>query len=634
MGKFLSIAVFVVAALVLAPVAFLARTERSDFGDRVVLHSAYGSKVKSVDPATCGDTTSASMQGQVYEGLYAYHYLKRPVELVPQLAVDMPEISEDGTVYTIRIKPGIRYAPNPCFGLDADGKPKTRTIRAEDFVLQFKRIADFHIQVPLAWPFISGRIAGLDAFRKKCEDHKEGDFSRYDAKVEGVQALDELTLEIRLTKPFPQLNDVLAINNYCPMPREAIDYHLATEPAPGGGRRAIPVEQRTAQITQAEQIVSTGPYVMTTWKRGSKIVFERNPVYDHGRYPTEGSPGDEEAGLLDPEAAGKPLPFIDAIIYDCVLESLPAWLRFLSRQTDTSGIPRDVFETVITPDKELADKWARQGIRLVKFSVPVVFWLAFNMEDPVVGASKSLRQGMCLAYNVEDHIDVLLNGRGQRAVNILPQSFPAHEPSGPGPYYRHDPDAARAKLAAARKELRQAGKLDPEGRIPELTVDLGGRDESSRRLGEFIRQQFEPLGLRIKIELNDWPTLQQKVHNKRSQFYTMGWHADYPDGENFLQLFYGPNIEKGTNNTNYRNGEFDALFERVMVEPDAEKRRATYVTMVRMLSEDCPVLLMSEPIYYVLAYDWVKPYKRHPFGYGMTKYLRIDTELRREMGGP
>jgi len=263
-----------------------------------------------------------------------------------------------------------------------------------------------------------------------------------------------------------------------------------------------------------------------------------------------------------------------------------------------------------------------------------VFWLAFNMEDPVVGASKSLRQGMCLAYNVEDHIDVLLNGRGQRAVNILPQSFPAHEPAGPGPYYRYDPDAARTKLAAARQELRQAGRLDPEGRIPELTMDLGGRDESSRRLGEFIRQQFGPLGLRIKIELNDWPTLQQKVHNKRSQFYTMGWHADYPDGENFLQLFYGPNIEKGTNNTNYRNPEFDAMFERVMVEPDAQKRRATYVTMVRMLSEDCPVLLMSEPIYYVLAYDWVKAYKRHPFGYGMTKYLRIDTELRREMGGP
>ncbi len=634
MGKFFTIAGLVTVALVLAPLAFLAQRESQDFGDKVVLHSSYPAKIKSIDPATCGDTTSAAMQGRVYEGLYAYHYLKRPVELVPELAASMPEISEDGTVYTIPIKPDIRYAPNPCFGLDADGKPKTRTVRAEDFVLQFKRIADFHIQVPLAWSFISGRIVGLDAFRKKCEDYKEGDFSRYDIDIEGVRALDELTLQIHLTKPFPQLNHVLAINNYCPVPREVIDYHLAGEPGPNGARKPIPVDQRTARITKLEAMVGTGAYRLTSWKRGSRMIFERNPVYNHGFYPTEGSPGDVEAGLLDPNYVGKPLPFVDVLVYDCVLENLPAWLRFLSRQTDLSGIPSDVFATVITPDKTLADDWAKQGIRLITYDYPAVYWLGFNMEDPVVGASQSLRQAMCLAYSVEDELAVLLNNRGRRAVNILPSSFPSYEAAGPGPYYRYDPEAAKAKLEAARQELAKAGKLDADGKIPELTIDLGGRDDFFRRRGEFIRQQFEPVGLRIKIELNDWPTLQQKVHNKRTQLYTMGWHADYPDAENFLQLFYSPNVEKGTNSTNYKNPEFDALFEKAMVEPDDAKRRALYVEMIHILNEDCPVLLTSEPIAFVLMYDWVKPHKRHPFGYGMTKYLRLDPELRRTMGGP
>jgi len=630
-GKFYAIAGLLVLALVLAPVGFLALRKKADYGDRTVLYQTYSAKVKSIDPATCGDTTSASMQGQVYESLYTYHYLKRPVEIIPQLAAEMPEISEDSRIYTFRLKPNIHYAPNPCFGIKPDGSFRTRTVRADDFALGLKRVADFHLQTPLAWSFLSERIVGLDEYRARCEAYREGDFSRYDMEVEGLEAVDDLTLRIHLKAPFPQLIYVLAMQTYAPVPRELIDYHLATEPGPGDERRPIPISRRTAQITQVEQIVGTGPYQLTHWQQGALMVFERNPEYRHGFYPTEGEPGDAEAGLLDD--AGKPLPFVDVLHYECILEDMPAWLRFLSRQTDVSGIPRDVFDTVITPDRDLLDKWAKQGLRLSKFTDPTVFWLAFNMDDPVMWASKSLRHAMCLAFNVEDLIEVLYNGRGRRAVNVLPSSFPAHPIAGPGPYYRYDMEEARRQLDQARSELAAVGRLDANDQFPLLTVDLGGRDETSRRMGEFIRQQFEPLGLRVRIELNDWPTLQQKVHNKQCQLYAMGWHADYPDAENFLQLYYGPNIEKGTNNSNYRNPEFDALYDQVTVMPDEHDRNEVYARMVHMLNEDCPVLLLVEPMYYVLTYDWVKGYKRHPFAYGMTKHLRIDTQLRREMGG-
>lgn len=631
MLKFYIISLLIVLSLVFAPVLFLALRHEDRYAGKVVLYNSYSAKVKSIDPATCGDTTSAAMQGQVYESLYTYHYLKRPVELIPELAEAMPEVSADEKVYTIRIKPGIRYSRNPCFGLEGDGRPKTRTVRAEDFVLAIKRAADFHLQTPLAWSFLSDRIVGLDAYRERTSTYKEGDFSRYDLEVEGIRALDELTVQFKLIAPYPQLVYVLSINTYAPVPRELVNYHLQTEPNGLGGRREIPIEKRTAQITRPEQVVGTGPYVLTIWERGSRMVFEKNNEYAHGFYPSEGDEGDKEAGLL--VDAGKRLPFIDVLYYECILEELPAWLRFLSRQEDVGSIPPDAFSMIINPERDLLDKWQDQGIRLIKFDYPAVFWLAFNMDDTVVGSSRVLRQAMCLAFNVEDYIEVLTNGRGVRAVNILPQSFPTHGPAGPGPYYRYDPQAARLKLEQARQELIAAGRLTTDGRIPEITIDLGGRDEYFRRMGEFIQQQYEPMGIRVKIVLNDWPTLQQKVHNKQCQLYTMGWHADLPDAENFLQLFYGPNIEKGTNNTNYHNPAFDVAYEKIRVMRDSPERERLYVEMIHMLNEDCPVLLLNEPLIYLLVYDWVHNYKRHPFAYGTTKYMRLDPDRRRAQGG-
>ena len=164
-------------------------------------------------------------------------------------------------------------------------------------------------------------------------------------------------------------------------------------------------------------------------------------------------------------------------------------------------------------------------------------------------------------------------------------------------------------------------------------MDLPGTDEHFRRVGEFVQGQFKKIGIGLKIELNDWPTLQQKVNNKQTQIYAMGWHADYPDAENFLQLYYSPNIRLGTNNTNYSNPEFDKLFEQAYLVPDEDERVKLYVKMIRILNEDCPVVLLSEPVIYSLLYDWVGNFKPHPIAYGLSKYTSIDVSARRAMGG-
>lgn len=630
MRSFYIIATLVAAALVLSPLILLKGHDDTQFAGKTVSFGTYGSEVKSLDPATCGDVTSANIQANFYESLYCYHYLKRPVEVIPQLAAAMPEISDDGLTYTIRLKPGVYYSRNPCFGREPDGRPATRTVRAEDFVLAFKRTADYHINTGLAWAFLSGRIVGLDAWRERSRACEGGDFSRYDLPVEGLRAIDELTLRIRLTENFPQMVYVLAMSVCAPVPREAVDYWLASTDDGHGGREPIPPTKRATEFQRLEEVVGTGPYLLTTFVRAGTIILERNPDFRPDEYPSEGAPGDAEAGLLDD--AGKPTPFVDVQYLDFVQEDYTAWQLFLSRQVDASGIPKETFEFVITPDKQLAEKWRRRSIELYRYDMPVIYWLVFNMEDPVLGSSKSLRQALCLAYDVENYIKVLYNGRGIRAVNILPSSIKGHDEAGPGPHFRLDLPAAHEKIQQAKAELAAAGKL-VNGEIPELTLSMGGTDRATARMGEFVQQQFAKIGVRLKIELMDWPTLQEKVNNKQTQIYSMGWHGDYPDAENFLQLFYTPNIAKATNNANYSNKAFDRLYERVRTMDDSPQRTALYAEMVRMISEDCPVLLLSEPLSFVLAYDWMHNVKAHPFGYGFFKHRRIDSASRHKLGG-
>lgn len=634
----------VTIALALSPLVILDKQSSNPYPGKVVLWDSLKSAIKSIDPATCGDTTSHGIQANFYEGLYCYQYLKRPLEVIPQLAAEMPHISQDGLTYTIRLKKDVKFFRNPCFGVQAPAvaagqaaggaegpRYKTRTVQAKDFVLALKRCADYHVNTGLAWAFLSNHIVGLDDWRKQTQDTKAGDFSRYDKPVAGLEAVDELTLRIRLTERFPQFTYVLAIPALAPIPREALDYWLAAEDDGAGGRK--PVEdlgKRSVEFREARQVVGTGPYVLKTFERKSKIVMVRNEEFRPDFYPTEGTAEDRRDGLL--ADAGKRVPFIDVVHYDFVPENYSIWMRFLSKQTDASGIPPDVFDMVVTPGRDLTDQWRQEGIYLTRYGSPLVVWIAFNMEDRVLGKSKSLRQAMCLAFDVESYIKVLWNGRGQRAVNTLPDSFKGSKQAGPGPYYRLDPHAAQAKLAEAKSELAAAGLLEG-GQIPELKLDIGNRDTDAIRQGEFIQQQFQKLGLRINVIYNDGPTLLEKIHNKATQMYVSGWHADYPDAENFLQLYYSPNIKKSTNNCNYSNPDFDRLFEQARTMSDTPERTELYARMTRMISQDCPVLLISQPESFVLCYDWVRNYKPHPIGAGYAKYRRIDVDLRRKMGG-
>jgi len=586
-----------------------------------VYYGAHQLPVRSLDPATCADTPSTVLQTMVFEGLYQYHYLKRPIEVIPQLAAAMPQISANGLVWTIKIKKGVKYAPNACFGRDKAGRLRTRTVRASDFVFAFKRIADQHLPNSHARSFIQNTIKGLDFHHARSGQFKAADLSRYDWPASGLLAVDELTLQIRLTKPFPRLTHILAKHNYAPIPPEAVKHcWLKT-----GG----------IELNRPDLLVGTGPYILKEFNNKGPIVLVRNPEFRAEFYPSEGSAADKAAGLLND--AGKRLPLVDRVQWDYVKDDSLAFKALLAGRIDVTGIPPDVFNQVaqvVGTDVKLTKAYADRGMVLARSQANSLYGIGFNMANPVVGKSKSLRQAMCLAVDVENYVKTTYNGRAKSAVNCVPSCLPGHASAGPGSYAKLDRALARKKLADARKELAAAGVIKPGAAIPPIELDFVASDAETVKRTKFLAGQFAAIGLTVTPVRSDLSALRQKVTDSRARMFMMGWHGDYGDVEDFLRLYYSPNSRPGESvkyaatHTCYSNPEFDTLFKQLQAMPHGRRRQDACTKAIRMISEDCPILPLAEPTAIVLHHKWVRNYKLHPEGCGMMKYRRIDTANR------
>ncbi len=566
------------------------------------------SRIRGLDPVKAGDVASAHAIARIYEGLYEYHYLDRPYRVVPLLAEDMPEVSEDGLRYTIRIRRGLYFQDDPCF-VDREGVG--RELTADDFIYAIKRVADVK-NASTGWWAFNDRIVGLNEFREASTADAPTD---YDLDVEGLQALDPHTLQITLTRPYPQLLWILTMHYAYAVSREAVEYY---------GEDFV------------NNPVGTGPYVLKSWRRNYRIEFVRNPKWEEtGRveyYPSSGAPDDEAFGLL--EDAGKPIPFVDRVIQYVVQDPSTQWLMFLRGQFESSGISRDNWDVVITEERELTEELEAMGVQLLTSPTMTIFYFGFNMEDPVVGQSddpeidrrnRKLRQAMAHAINTDEWIR-FFNHRVTRPTGPIPEGMTGYrEGEIPYPY----------DLGRARELMAEAGY--PEGRDPEtgrrlqLTLEIGSPESPDmRQQMELFADFMTRIGIVIRPSYNNWPAFLEKIARGQAQMFTLGWVADYPDAENFLQLFYGPNRSPGPNHTQYRNKEFDRLYEKVRVMQDSPERTALYQRMADIVIEDSPWIFSTTPLAYGLFHSWLENFKRHDFPYGMGKYYKIDADRRRE----
>lgn len=575
------------------------------------------SHLKGLDPLSASTTYSHRAVSNLYEGLLQYNYLKRPYQVEPQLAVAMPTISEDELTYTFQIKKGVLFHDDACFP-----GGKGREVTAEDFVYSWKRIADFK-NVSEGWWIFDGKIAGLNEFREYTKTVKGDAKVDYSKPVPGLTTPDKYTLRVQLTKPYPQLLYILTMGYTKVVPREAVEKY---------GKEFL------------NHPVGTGPFRLKKWIKGSKFVYLRNPTWRGETYPSEGEATDQKAGLLDD--AGKKLPFVDKVVVNIMVESQPRWLQFMRGDLDLIKPPKDNYDDAM-PSGKLSADMLQKGIHNIRRPSLDIVYTAFNWEDPVLGdldpedpgdaealkirkerfphldndKARAIRRALSMAYNRDKLIELFYNGQALKAKGPLPPGLEGYDAEAENKWTEYDPEGAK-------KVLQEAG-LNP-GDVPPLQYQTSS-SSTSMQMAQFRKSLYKKIGIDMEINTNTWPELNKKVKSKRAQIFGMAWLGDYPDAQNFLQLFYSPNESPGTNGANYTNKEFDELYRQVETMRPSSERTEIYKKMAKMVRDDVPWSFDSHRVIDTLLHGWLKNYKPHDAGHGFWKYYRIDTQKRAEV---
>lgn len=553
-----------------------------------VLNLVVSSKVKGMDPIYASDKYSNNEIARVYEGLLEYHYLKRPYTLVPNLAESMPKVSADGLTYTFKIKKGVMFHDDAAFP-----GGKGRELEAKDFVYSIKRLADPKLQ-SLGWWLIDGKIKGLNEWREKYAKKKS---VNYDEVVEGLKTLDKYTIQFTLAKQFPQFLYSLAMPFTFAVAKEAVDKY---------GKEFL------------NHPVGTGAFILPEFKQSNKIVYTKNPTFRKKLYPSEASEEFKKAGYL--EDAGKPLPLVDKIIVNIMIESQPRWLNFLKGKLEFIGIPKDNFDSAVVPGKGLSEKLAKKGIILMVTPSLDVTYTAFNFDHKIF-QDKKVRQAISMAIDGDEANKLFYNSTALPAQSVVPPGIAGNIKGFINPN-------KGPKIEQAKKLLAEAGYVDGKG-LPELVYDTTA-STVARQQGEYFVKRMALIGVKARIQQNTWPEMNKRINNRQAMIWGIAWGADYPDAENFLQLLYGPNKAPGSNKSNYNSPEFNKIFEIASKMQDTPERTALYEKLNRMVAEDAPWIFGVHRQSYVLKHSWLKNYMTSDFESGQEQYLNIDLKKKEE----
>ena len=258
----------------------------------------------------------------------------------------------------------------------------------------------------------------------------------------------------------------------------------------------------------------------------------------------------------------------------------------------------------------------RQGVRLYEAPTLDVFYIGINMKDPVLGPNVKLRQALTCAFDFPTWRK-FFNNRVEPADGPVPPGVSGRL-EGPAPY-SFDLERAKRLLAEAGYE----GGIDPAtGRRLVLTLSIGRATQDSRESGELLASFFARIGVKLDLSFGTWSSFLQSVNEGRVQMYMMGWVGDYPDAENFLQLFHSKNASPGPNHSCYSNPAFDAAFDEAMAAKTEGRREELWLECQRILREDCPWLFTHYPKAYSLVRPGVEGYVPGSFPYGEEAHFK------------
>lgn len=644
-----------------------------------------------LDPTSSYSSDETPFTYQIYEPLFAYHYLKRPYQLIPRAAsalVDPQYLDKQGrrlssnapgeqiaeSVYDISIKNNVFFQPHPAFAKNPQGQylfhklpleqlkniyslndfphTGTRLLSADDFVYAIKRLASPRVVSPL-FGHMSEYIVGLKEYgqslRQADKRLRQGlkpterdlpwlDLRQYD--LAGVQALDHNTLRVRVKGKYPQFKYWLAMTFFAPIPWEADYFYSQTGMA-------------AKNFSLNYWPVGTGPYMQTEYVQNRRHVLQRNPNFRGEPYPCEGEAQDAVLGFL--KDCGKLTPFIDRLVFSIEKEAVPLQNKFMQGYYDIPQAQRGEYGVdylvAIADDAKTAALFKDRGILLPTTVETQSWYMGFNWLDPIVGKgntpaqqekNRKLRQAISIALDWEEYLAIFEKNQGLIAQGPLPPGIFGYREGAQGMnrvvYDLVDGVPKRKSLEEAKKLLVQAGY--PQGRDAETGIPLvlnydyqQAASPGAKPQLDWMIRQFAKLGIQLEIRATDYNRFQEKMRRGSAQIFWWGWNADYPDAENFLFLLYGPNAKAktdGENAANYDNEEYNRLFQQMKYLEDGPQKALLIDRMVDVVRQDAVWMFGYFPLSGGAYQQWVGNGKPTQMVRNHLMYMKIDAGLRHQ----
>ncbi len=525
--------------------------------------------------------------GAIFDTLLQYDYLARPYRLKPSMLEKMPEASPDFTRYDFVLRDDLFFDGMTT----ADGRRLPgKKITSEDVRYSLLRVADARLHSPLYW-MLRGKLKDLDRFHAATERALPGDNRPYDQKIGGVLIRDERHFSLLLTAPDPRFLYLLAMPNLAIVPRSVVEAKgeaFAREP------------------------VGSGPFRVRRFISDYRLDLERNPRYRKEFFPEAETPSDRL----------RPLPLADGIEVLLVKQPMTSWLLFLQGRLDLNELSKDNAD-LVAGGSELPPVLKARGIRLLRQPSFEVQYVGINCKDPLLGKNLKLRRALSLAYRVDRRVRHA-GGQLLPIQTVLPPGVEGYDPRYRNPYAADDPDLARKLLA----EAGFPGGVDPAtGKALTLDFDQAGNSTGHRQSAELAAADFQEVGIRINGILNNKARFFEKLRQDKCQLFRLSWVGDYPDGENFLQLFYSGNVG-GCNRIGFSDPVFDRMYLAALPLPEGPERARRYAEMAAYLTEQCVWIIEGVPISYLLCHRWLENYLPHDFSFSRWKYLSVDPARR------
>lgn len=460
---------------------------------------AYAGNPKTFDPAVCYDSVCWNNMRMLFDRLY--DYVGATSDLVPQAAAALPTVSKDGLTYDIDIRPNMKFS---------DGRPVT----AKDFAYSFSRILDPATKSPVV-SFWSG-VAGAEEYGKKPT-----------GTVSGIKSVSDTKLEIKLSAPSSVFKYVLA------MP------HSSVIPAGSGSE-------------QATKPAGSGPFTLSEYSAGQRIVLNRN------------------AGYWD-----SPRPYVDKVVEKLGMDPQVQVLDLQKGQLDLMGDPIPPAQYLqVTNDPSLKDQ-------LVTITKPSTYFLTMNVKKAPFDNPK-VREAVSYAID-RSFLIKLINGQGNVANEFLPPGVAG---------YATDEMAHAQDIAKGKQLLTDAGF--PNG----LTTDLySWNTPPFTALDPQIQQDLAKIGIKVNVKAVTQSAFNEVASDPDKSPMTLAfWVADFPDGSNFYGALLSCDaaIPGGQNYSFYCNKDVDALVKKALATNDAAELAAVYKEAGTKMLADNPLV----PLYY------------------------------------